>query len=155
MRIVSLCLAAILAWVGSVHAAEPAAPGLDFSKAPFDGGNAGPAWSVHLQRASIGVAAFRLTGPGKSPIAAGPLTSVEPVLELPVLGKLKGQYGLAGTVVVQRRARSVQVLLAPSPPGRPCQDARGKQHGQAVFIVIGALSNPEQLYYGCGDYKTP
>ncbi|MFK3648412.1 hypothetical protein ACI2IY_08205 [Lysobacter enzymogenes] len=155
MRIASLCVAALLAAAGVVHAATPAAAGLDFPKQTFTGGNVNPVWRVELKRVEAGAVELRLSSPRGVPIAAGTLKSVEPVLKLPVFGELKGQYGLAGPVILQQRSLPAQVLVAPSKAGRPCQDASGKKYSQAVFLVIGASSDPDKLYYGCGEYAKP
>ncbi len=155
MRIATFCLAALLALAGAVHAAAPTPAGLDFPKTPFKGGNVNPVWRIELKRVDAGVVELRLSSPRGVPIAAGTLTSVEPVLKLPVFGELKGQYGVAGQVVIRQRTRPAQVLVAPGKAGAPCQDARGEKYAQAVFVVIGAASDPDQLYYGCGEYTKP
>lgn len=151
MRIASFCLAAILAVAGSLHAAAA----LDFPERPFVGGNTDPAWEIRLERTAAGLVEATVSSPRGVPLAKGTLASSRPVLDLPVFGPLKGQYGLAGQLAFGPRERAVQVLVGPSVRGRPCQDARRRKYGQAVIVVVGALSDPERLFYGCGEYQAP
>jgi hypothetical protein len=153
MRIATFCLAALLTLAGAVHAATPAK--LDFPENAFNGGNTDPVWSIELKREDVGLVRYSLSSPRGVPIAAGTLKSVAPVLKLPVFGELKGEYGLAGTATIRQRSRPMQVLVGPSRAGAPCQDARGKKYAQAVFIAIGDASDPDKLYYGCGEYRKP
>lgn len=153
MRIASLCLTALLALVGAVHAAGPAP--LDFPENAFDGGNADPVWSIELQRQDVGLVRYSLSSPRGVRLAAGTLKSVAPVLKVRVFGELRGQYGLAGMATIRQRSQPIQVLIAPSRMGVPCQDARGKKYAQAVFVAIGDPQNPDRLYYGCGEFRKP
>jgi len=150
MRIASFCLAAVLTLAGAVHAAPP-----DFPKDSFQGGNTDPSFGIRLERLDAGLVQFDLSDPRSVSIARGALKSVKPVLKLPVFGELKGQYGLAGDVTIGQGPRLMQVLVGPSPAGQPCQDSRGKKYSQAVFIAIGDASDPDKLYYGCGEYRKP
>lgn len=160
MRIVTLLLAAILGWAVPGHAEQTdaaaalAKPKFDFSAQPFDGGNVGKlSWNIQLQRTVPGAAEFHLTKPRGVLLAAGGLTSTVPVLDLPVLGVLKGRYGLAGTITVGMQTRPMSVLIAPSKPDEPCQDAKKNTYANAVIVVIGDVKNPTHLLMGCGEFE--
>ncbi|WP_237056699.1 hypothetical protein [Marilutibacter chinensis] len=130
---------------------RPAAVSHDLPLRPFEGGNSD--WRIVLKRYGPGEAIFVFEPPGRGDTTTGTLRSVDPD---GLIGSMHGEFGLAGTLHVDDRTRSMKVLLAPATREIPCRTRTGTAYPQAILVSVGR-SDPHgiddsRILYGCGRY---
>ncbi|MGH8082410.1 MAG: hypothetical protein ACREP7_17670 [Lysobacter sp.] len=149
MRLVPVLFAIALACAG----AAVAAPAYDFPTQIFDSAtNSNVPWTLNLRRIGTG----KVIGKYQTPTSIRPqihLQSVEPVLDLGVLGVEKGQYGLTGTIYFMEKDQRIRILVQASDPKRRCQ-YKDQVYADRVIVAIGDGKVPVALLYGCGLFAS-